>query len=81
MLKDERFQADDHEGRLLLAVLEDSHARRDTVAEQLRHPRQSLLYPAYQRLENILEALRVECDDARAALWAHRQKILATFVS
>jgi hypothetical protein len=77
MMKDERFPADDDEGRLLLAVLEDSHARHDIVAEQLRNPRQSLLYPAYQRLENVPEALRVKCDDARSALWAHRKRILA----
>jgi hypothetical protein len=67
--------AQSEEDRRLLAMFEGFRAQELAAAHELAHPRHSILYPAYKRLEAALTALRLKCDKVRLAIRAHRNKM------
>jgi hypothetical protein len=68
-----RFAPEDKELELL-ASLEISMTHERVAAEQLANPRHSMLYPAYKRLANAREALRVKCHEKSLAIRMHRSR-------
>ncbi len=63
------------EDRRLLAEYESCHTEKLAIADQLINPRHSRLYPAYKRLLDMLEAIRVKCKEKWQAVRAHRKKM------
>jgi hypothetical protein len=74
MTPHDRCTGDEEDARLL-AKLEALHASERDAAYQLSHPRQSMLYPTYKRMEAAVTALQAECHEARHAFRAHRKKM------
>jgi hypothetical protein len=65
----------DDETRRLLAAFEACRAKELAAADQLSKPRHSMLSPAYTRLVDALGAVRLECNDIRLAIRAHRKEM------
>jgi hypothetical protein len=63
------------EDRRLLAEYESCHTEKLSAVNQLRNPRHNMLYPAFKRLADALEALRVKCKEKWQAVRAHRKKM------
>ena len=63
------------EDHRLLAEYESCHAEKLATVHQLANPRHSMLYPAYKRLVDALEAIRVKCKEKWLAVRAHRKKM------
>jgi hypothetical protein len=63
------------EDRRLLAEYESCHTEKLAVADQLINPRHSILYPAYKRLADTLEAIRLKCNEKWRELRTHRKKM------
>jgi hypothetical protein len=74
MAQDAQLPRDDEERRLL-AMSEACRAKELAAADQLSNPRHSMLYPAYRRLVDALETIRVKCNEIRLAIRAHRKKM------
>ena len=63
------------EDRRLLAEYESCHTEKLAAVDQLRNPRHSMLYPAFKRLSDALEAILIKCKEKWLALRAHREKM------
>jgi hypothetical protein len=63
------------EDHRLLAEYESCHTEKLAAVDQLRNPRHSMLYPAFKRLVDMLEVIRVKCKDKWQAVRAHRKKM------
>ena len=63
------------EERRLLAISEACTAKEHAAADQLLHPRDGLLYPAYIRLADAYQSLRIECREKWLAVRAYRKKM------
>jgi hypothetical protein len=63
------------EERRLLAISVACSAEERAVADQLLHPRHSLLYPEYMRLVDAYQAIRIECRGKWLAVRTHRKKM------
>lgn len=64
----------DAEDKRLLARAEACSAQEHAATEQLAHPRQSLLFPAFLKIHQALMALRIKCRAATLAYRAHRRR-------
>jgi hypothetical protein len=59
----------------LLAISEACSAREHAAANQLLHPPSGLPHPAYMRLVDTFQSVRVECKEKWLAVRAHRKKM------
>ncbi len=60
------------EDHRLLAEYESCHTEKLAAVDQLRNPRHSMLYPAFKRLVDMLEVIRVKCKDKqREPKWSN----------
>lgn len=65
----------DEERERLTADFENCRKEEDAAADELFHPRHSMLYPAYLRLRDALQAIRAKCSKKYLALTTHRKKM------
>ena len=63
------------EERRLLTISSECHARERALAEQLLHPRHSMLYPEAMGLANAFQSIRIECKKKWLALRAYQKKM------
>jgi hypothetical protein len=72
--QDTQLPRDDEERRLI-SDAEACRAKELAAADQLSHPRHSMLYPAYKRLADALGVIRLMCSEKTRAVWAYRKKM------
>jgi hypothetical protein len=63
------------EERRLLAVSEVCRAQEQAAADQQLHSPHGLQYPAYMRLVDAYQAMRIESKNKWLAVRAHRKKV------
>ena len=73
MTLDPQLARDEH--RRLLAEYKSCQTEKLAAADRLSHPRHSMLYPAYKRLADSFEALRLKCNQQWLELRKHRRQM------
>ena len=68
-------QNSQEEERRLLAISQACSAQEHAAADELLHPRPGVLYPAYMRLADAYQSLRIECKEKWLALRTYRRKM------
>jgi uncharacterized protein (DUF2236 family) len=63
------------EERRLRELSEKCHAQERALADQLLHPRRSMLYPEAMRLTNAFQSIRIECKKKWLAFRAYQKKM------
>jgi hypothetical protein len=74
VIVDTKLPRDDEECRLF-ALYEAASAKEITATFQLLYPGRSLPHETYMELVGALRARRMECNDKRLAIRAHRKKM------
>jgi hypothetical protein len=73
MAQDNQIPQD--EEHRLRELSEKCHAQERALADQLLHPRRSMLYPEAMRLTNAFQSIRIECKKKWLAFRAYQKKM------
>lgn len=73
MIQDTQIRQD--EERRLLAISEACTAQEHAAADRLLNPRQGMLHPAYIRLADAYQSLRIDCKEKWLAVRTYRRKM------